>query len=444
MPLDDHPADLLDKIKRREATVAVVGLGYVGLPLACALANAGYHVLGIDVARDKVERVNAGRSHIEDVPSGVLKQLTASGRLEATTDYARAQAADVATIAVPTPVDEHHVPDLTFLRAASRHLAEVMRKGTLLVVESTTYPDATDEIVVADLRARGFKPGVDISVGFSPERIDPRNETWNVTNTPKVVSGLTKSCLEVTIALYSSIIKSVVPVSNIRTAEMAKLFENVFRNVNIALVNELRVICDAFGVDVWEVIAACSTKPYGFMPFYPGPGVGGHCIPVDPYYLSWKARQKGVSTEFIDLAARINLAVPRYVVNKATQLLRHSGKNLEGAHVGLLGVAYKKNTSDVRETPATGIVELLLQRGANVAFYDPHVPEFRAGGREFFSAPKLEKFLAGQDCVIVVADHNAIDWPFVLQYAPIVVDTRNAIGKLKSNVRAERAVPTAD
>jgi UDP-N-acetyl-D-glucosamine dehydrogenase len=337
----------------------------------------------------------------------------------------------VAIIVVPTPVDELQVPDLSFLRSATRGLSEVMGKGTLVIVESTTYPDATEEIVVADFRDHGFTPGVDVFIGFSPERIDPRNEKWNVTNTPKLVSGLTEHCLELALALYSSVVDTLVPVSNIRTAEMAKLFENVFRNVNIALVNELRVICDQFDVDVWEVIAACSTKPYGFMPFYPGPGVGGHCIPVDPFYLSWKADQRNISTEFIDLAARINGAVPRYIVQKAAQLLSNQGRKLSGARVGLLGVAYKKNTSDVRETPATHIVELLLDQGAIVGYFDPHVPTFRVGDQQFVSTATLAEFLAAHDCIIVAADHDAIDWALVLQYAPIVLDTRNAIGKLK-------------
>ncbi len=435
---------LLDKINRRDATVAVVGLGYVGLPLACALATAGFHVLGIDLVREKVEGINAGRSHIEDVPSDVVKGLVAAGCLEATDGYAKASRADVAIIAVPTPVDEHQVPDLSFLRSAALGLAEVMGKGTLVIVESTTYPDATEEIVVAELRAHGFNPGVDVSVGFSPERIDPRNEKWNVTNTPKLVSGLTKSCLELTLALYGNVVSTLVPVSNIRTAEMAKLFENVFRNVNIALVNELRVICDQFDVDVWEVIAACATKPYGFMPFYPGPGVGGHCIPVDPFYLSWKADQKNIDTEFIDLAGRINEAVPGYIVQKAAQLLSNDGKKLSGARVGLLGVAYKKNTSDVRETPATHIAQILLEKGAAVAFFDPHVPTFRAGDHELVSASTLEEFLEAQDCVIVATDHDAIDWSLVLQYAPIVVDTRNALGKLKASSLPQRAGRSRD
>ena len=424
-------SELLEKIRRREATVVVVGLGYVGLPLACALATAGYRVLGVDLVRDKVEGINAGRSHIEDVPSEMVKDLVAAGRLEATDEYAKARQADVAIIAVPTPVDEHQVPDLSFIRSATRGLSEVMHKGTLVVVESTTYPDATEEIVVADFRDHGFTPGLDVFIGFSPERIDPRNEKWNVTNTPKLVIGLTQSCLELALALYSNIVDTLVPVSNIRTAEMAKLFENVFRNVNIALVNELRVICDQFDVDVWEVIAACATKPYGFMPFYPGPGVGGHCIPVDPFYLSWKADQRSIDTDFIDLAARINGAVPGYIVQNAARLLAANGRTLRGARVGLLGVAYKKNTSDVRETPATHIVQLLMEEGAAVSYFDPHVPTFSVSERTLVSAPALASFLSEQDCIIVAADHDAIDWTLVLRFAPIVVDTRNAIGRLK-------------
>jgi UDP-N-acetyl-D-glucosamine dehydrogenase len=439
MPADDWQPSLIEKIRQRNATVAVIGLGYVGLPLATALGNAGFRVIGVDLDREKVEGVNAGRSHIEDVPTEVVSRLVADGRLEASDGYAGARLADVGIIAVPTPVDEHDVPDLTALRAAAEGLSQNMRKESLVVVESTTYPDATDEIVVAGFRNRGFTPGVDISVGFSPERIDPRNATWNVTNTPKVVSGLTKGCLELTVALYSTIVQVVVPVSNIRTAEMAKLFENVFRYVNIALVNELRTVCEAFGIDVWEVIAASSTKPYGFMPFYPGPGVGGHCIPVDPYYLTWKAHQKGVRTDLMDLAGKINHEVPAHVVKKAEQLLRTRQMDLHGSRVGLLGVAYKKNTSDVRETPATRIAELLIEGGAVVSYLDPHVPVFRVGGEELSSAASLAEFLGAQDCVIVVTDHDATDWSLVLQYSPIVIDTRNAMGNLRAGPHAERA-----
>jgi UDP-N-acetyl-D-glucosamine dehydrogenase len=285
-------------------------------------------------------------------------------------------------------------------------------------------------------------PGVDIFIGYSPERIDPGNKTYNIRNTPKVVCGLTKACTEATIALYGTIVEQLVPVSSIKTAEITKLFENIFRGVNIALVNEFQVICDAFGIDVWEVIHACSTKPYGFTPFYPGPGLGGHCVPVDPFYLAWKARQLGVNTEFIELSGRVNAAMPNYVVLKVMRLLNAGHKALNGSRVGLLGVAYKKNSSDVRESPAIKIVELLKQEGAMVTYYDPHVPDFEVEGHRLRSETNLRNFLAGQDCAVVVVDHDAIDWTLVLQYSPMIIDTRNVLGRLSP--AAAKSAPRAD
>ena len=436
---------LVKKLSDRSATIAVVGLGYVGLPLACALAEAGHRVIGIDASADKVNGVNAGRSHIDDVAPAQLKRLVEERRLTATQDYRGAGASDAAIIAVPTPIDEYRVPDLSFVRAASKSLSEVMPKGSLVVLESTTYPGTTEEVLVGAFRDRGYMPGVDVFIGYSPERIDPGNASWNIHNTPKVVCGLTKSCLEVTIALYSTFVDKVVPVSNIRTAEITKLFEIIFRGVNIALVNEFQVICDAFDIDVWEVIQACSTKPYGFTPFYPGPGLGGHCVPVDPFYLAWKARQINVNTEFIELSGRINASMPAYVVRKVSRLLNSTHKSLNGARVGMLGVAYKKNSSDVRESPAIKIIELLLEEGATVTYHDPHVQSLKVSEREFHSEPVLRDFLAVQDCAIVVADHDSIDWTPVLQFAPIVVDTRNVLGRLnptsvRSSQRVERRV----
>src|SRR5450759_1992984 len=337
-----YKEQLLEKLHQRSATIAVVGLGYVGLPLACALAEAGHRVIGIDLSLKKVEGINEGRSHVEDVPPSQIKRLVQERRLRATTEYDRVQSADVVIIAVPTPIDEYRVPDLSYVRSAALSLAEVVSRGTLVVLESTTYPGTTEEVVVPPFRDRGYLPGVDLFIGYSPERIDPGNRDWDISNTPKVVSGLTKTCLELVVALYSSITKTLVPVSNIRTAEIEKLFENIFRTVNIALVNEFQIICDAFGIDVWEVIQACSTKPYGYMTFYPGPGLGGHCVPVDPFFLAWKARQLNVNTEFIELSGRVNARMPEYVVNKVDQLMNARQRSLNGTKVGLLGVAYKK------------------------------------------------------------------------------------------------------
>jgi UDP-N-acetyl-D-glucosamine dehydrogenase len=326
---------------------------------------------------------------------------------------------------------------LSFVRAAAANLSKVMAKGSLVVLESTTYPGTTEEIVVPMFVEQGYAPGEDIFIGYSPERIDPGNRDWDLSNTPKVVSGLTKDCLEVTMALYNTIAQKLVPVSTIRTAEIEKLFENIFRGVNIALVNEFQIICDAFGIDVWEVIEACSTKPYGYMTFNPGPGLGGHCVPVDPFYLAWKARKLNVNTEFIELSGRVNARMPEYVVEKVEQQLNARQRALNGARVGLLGVAYKKNTSDVRESPAIKIIELLLEKGADVSYLDPHVPTLRVDGHEMRSRPDLGEFLASHDCAIVVTDHDSIDWTQVLPYAPTVVDTRNVMGKLtKSSARA--------
>jgi UDP-N-acetyl-D-glucosamine dehydrogenase len=424
---------LLQKLNDRSATVAVVGLGYVGLPLACAFAESGHRVIGVDYSKPKVEGINSGLSHIDDVPPSQIKRLVAEGRLRATTDFEGARAADVVVIAVPTPIDEYRVPDLSHVRSAALSLAKVVSRGALVVLESTSYPGTTEEVLIPAFTAQGYVMGTDLFVGYSPERIDPGNRDWDISNTPKVVSGLTAACLELVIALYGGITKTLVPVSNIRTAEIEKLFENIFRGVNIALVNEFQIICDAFGIDVWEVIQACSTKPYGYMTFYPGPGLGGHCVPVDPFYLAWKARQLNINTEFIELSGRVNARMPEYVVQKVDQLLNSRHLALNGAKVGLLGVAYKKNTSDVRESPAIKIIELLLKQGATVSYHDPHVADLRVNGHVLHSEPDLETFLANQDGAIVVAEHDSIDWTKVLEFAPNIVDTRNVIGRLRQH-----------
>ncbi len=434
--------ELLGKLNQRSATVAVVGLGYVGLPLGCALAEAGHRVIGIDLSTERVEGINAGQSHIEDVPPSQVRRLVQEKRLQATSEIEAAAKADVVIIAVPTPIDEYRVPDLGYVRAAALSLANVVGPGTLIVLESTTYPGTTEEVLVPAFIDRGFHPGVDLFVGYSPERIDPGNRDWDISTTPKVVSGLTQSCLELVVALYSSIVKTLVPVTSIRTAEIEKLFENIFRGVNIALVNEFQIICDAFGIDVWEVIRACSTKPYGYMPFYPGPGLGGHCVPVDPFYLAWKARQLNVNTEFIELSGRVNAKMPEYVVQKVERLLNSKQRALNGTKVGLLGVAYKRNSSDVRESPAIKVIELLLKEGAVVSYFDPHVPSVRVNGHELHSERSLDDFLVVQEAAVIVTDHDSIDWIKVLEFAPIIVDTRNVMGRL-SQPSARSSYPPA-
>lgn len=417
----------------------MIGLGYVGLPLATAAAEAGHTMLGVDVSQRRVDQVNAGISTIEDIPSSLVARLVSSGRLRATSDYSELKDVDVAVIAVPTPIDEYRVPDLSFVKAASEALARVMKRGSLVILESTSYPGTTEEILVVALRAQGKIPGEDVFVGYSPERIDPGNKNWTIKNTPKIVSGLNQESLELTQAWYGSFIEKLVPVSSLKTAEIAKVFENIFRIVNIALVNEFQIICDSFGIDVWEVIAACSTKPYGFMPFYPGPGLGGHCVPVDPFYLAWKAREKHVNTEFIELAGRINHQMPGYVVGKVASVLNRSGKALQGARVALIGVAYKKNTSDVRESSAIRIIELLRLEGADVSYHDPLVPSIAVEQHNFASSPLTADYLLSQDAILIVADHDAIDWSLILPHAPIVVDTRNVLAKMLSSANPEAA-----
>jgi UDP-N-acetyl-D-glucosamine dehydrogenase len=417
----------------------VIGLGYVGLPLATAAAEAGHSIVGVDVSKRRVDQVNAGISTIEDIPSELVARLVSAGRLRATTDYSELMDVDVAVIAVPTPIDEYRVPDLSFVKAAAEALARVMKRGSLVILESTSYPGTTEEILVVALRAQGKTPGEDVFVGYSPERIDPGNKSWTIKNTPKIVSGLNRESLELTQAWYGSFVEQLVPVSSLKTAEIAKVFENIFRIVNIALVNEFQIICDSFGIDVWEVIAACSTKPYGFMPFYPGPGLGGHCVPVDPFYLAWKAREKHVNTEFIELAGRINHQMPGYVVGKVASVLNRNGKSLQGARVALIGVAYKKNTSDVRESSAIRIIELLRREGADVSYHDPLVPSIAVEQDDFVSRPLNASYLAAQDAILIVADHDTIDWSLILPHAPIVVDTRNVLAKVLASATTEAA-----
>ena len=435
---DGPAASLRERLERRRAAIAVLGLGHVGLPLAAALAGAGHSVLGVDSDHERVAEVGAGRSPVEDVAPAALAALLEAGRLRVTTDIGRAAGVDALVIAVPTPIDEHRVPDLSAVRDAVAAAAGMLRPGMLVVLESTTYPGTTEELVVPAVRDRGLRPGVDVSVGYSPERIDPGNRVWRLTNTPKVVSGLTPRCLELTAALYGSIVERVVRVSSLRTAEITKLFENIFRVVNIALVNEFQQICDGFGIDVWEVIDACSTKPYGFMPFHPGPGLGGHCVPVDPFYLAWKARELGIATEFIELAGKVNAQQPSYVVGSVARLLNASRRSVNGSRVALLGVAYKRNVADVRESPAVRIVELLDQAGAEVSYHDPHVPVFAVGERRLQSQPLTADYLAAQDCVLIVTDHDAVDWELVRRCAARVLDTRNALGRLDGSPRRAR------
>jgi len=433
---DHHPSDvairsaaLIERLRTGQARVAVVGLGYVGVPLAVGLAAAGHTVIGIDLDASRVGTINAGRSHIEDITGERVRDLVAAGRLAASTEYLALADADAVIIAVPTPIDVYRVPDLHFVREASASVAAVLASGRLVCLESTSYPGTTEEIVVGAFARRGWLPGRDVFIAYSPERIDPGNRTWTLANTPKLVAGVTPDCLQMAMALYGSVVEQLVAVPTVSTAELSKLFENIFRVVNIALVNELQVICDAFGIDVWEVIAACSSKPFGFMPFYPGPGLGGHCVPVDPFYLAWKAREHEVSTEFIELAGRVNARMPSYVVGKIGRELNSAGLSVSRGRVGVIGVAYKRNTSDTRESPAIKVLELLLEEGATVVYHDPYVPKLRLGDVELNSRPLTKDFVGEQDLVVILADHDGIDWQIIRDHARLTVDTRNAIGR---------------
>jgi UDP-N-acetyl-D-glucosamine dehydrogenase len=421
---------LLDKFADKTAVIGVVGLGYVGLPLAVAFAEAGFSVIGVDVAEDKVAKLNAGTSYIIDLSSERLKTIVDNGKFKATTDYQALQEADAVSLCVPTPLRKTKDPDLTYVIQAADSLRESIHAGMLISLESTTYPGTTEEIVVPRVVEQGFTVGEDVFVVFSPERIDPANPVYNVKNIPRVVGGITPACSEIGETYYSQVIDSVVPVSSTTSAEMVKLLENTFRAVNIALANEVAIMCDKLQIDVWEVIQAAATKPFGFMPHYPGPGLGGHCIPLDPHYLSWKLKTLNYNARFIELASEINTSMPLYVIDKVIYALNEHAKAVRGSRVGILGVAYKKNVDDVRESPALDIIELLEQRGADVTWTDPHVEQVMLSNDRLSVGDELTaEWLESLDCVVVVTDHDAFDWKFIAAHSGLVIDTRNAIKK---------------
>ena len=417
----------MDKFNNKEAVIGVVGLGYVGLPLAVAFAEAGYRVIGIDNDVKKVESLNRAKSYIQDITDKELDPLISSGGFTASTNYALMVEADAISICVPTPLRKTGDPDISYIIDAADNIAQLGGNGKLIVLESTTYPGTTEEIILPRLISNGSKVGTDVFVAFSPERIDPGREDYTIYTTPKVIGGITKNCLEVSVALYGAIVEKPVPVSGAATAEMVKLLENTFRAVNIGLVNEVALMCDKLGLDTWEVVEAASTKPYGFMPFYPGPGLGGHCIPIDPLYLSWKLRTLNYTARFIELASEINSQMPTYVVNKITDALNDECKSVKGSQILLLGVAYKANVSDVRESPAIDVYLLLRDKGADVLFHDPHVNDLSSEGIYDQSVPLKANQLKEADCVVVLTDHDVFDWTFVTEYASLVVDTRHAI-----------------
>jgi UDP-N-acetyl-D-glucosamine dehydrogenase len=425
-------ADTLQhRLKARTARVGIVGLGYVGLPLAVEFAKAGFSVTGIDVQKEKVTRLNRGQSYIQDVSSSTLGRLVEDRRFQATTDFSVVEDLDTINIAVPTPLRKTKDPDMSYVVSACQEVAKYLSPGKLVILESTTYPGTTDELLLPMLERTGLRVGEDFFLCFSPERIDPGNPKYHTTNIPKVVGGITPACTRMGSLFYSQALEKVVPVSSTSVAEMVKLLENTFRMINIGLVNELAMMCDRMGINVWEVIDAAATKPFGFMPFYPGPGLGGHCIPIDPFYLSWKTKQAGIEARFIELAGFINGQMPHFVVDKIQNALNESRKPIRGSHIHVLGAAYKRDIDDVRESPALDIILLLDRKGALITYSDPYVPMIQLDNRQLSSSDSLEMSEAA-DCVVVVTDHTKFNYPGILERSKLIVDARNAFKSFSS------------
>jgi UDP-N-acetyl-D-glucosamine dehydrogenase len=430
-PLTGAAEALRQRLADRTAHVGVVGLGYVGLPLAVEFARAGFRTTGIDLDQRKVEAIGRGESYIQDVATADVAGFQRAGRLSATMNAAVVATLDTVNICVPTPLRKTKDPDLSFVVSAVEMIAEHLRPGQLVVLESTTYPGTTEEVVQPILEKRGLKAGTDFFLAFSPERVDPGNERWNTKNVPKVVGGLTPTCAALANALYSASIDTVVEVSSPKVAEMVKLLENTFRAVNIGLVNELALMCDRLGISVWEVVDAAATKPFGFMPFYPGPGLGGHCIPIDPFYLSWKVKEVGFEARFIELAGHVNGAMPHHVVEKIADALNSHAKSVRGSAILILGISYKRDIDDVRESPALDVLAALHQKGAKVSYHDPYLPTLPArdwpGGFELRSVPLTTDVLQAADCAVIITDHRVFDYGAITKHAPLIVDSRNAI-----------------
>lgn len=421
---------LIGRIESGDAVVGIVGLGYVGLPLVEAMADAGLRVLGFDVSAPVVEQLNGGRSHVEDVPSDTVAALVEAGRFEATTDMGRLAECDAVSICVPTPLSKTRDPDVSYIVAAAEAVARVLRPGQLVILESTTYPGTTREVLLPLLEGTGLAVGEDFFLCFSPERTDPGNQDWQVTNTPKVIAGITDACRGVGEALYGRALDQVVPVSSTEAAELTKLLENSFRAINIALVNEMAQVADRLGVDVWEVIDAASTKPFGFMKFTPGPGIGGHCIPLDPHYLAWKMKTLNYKTRLIELASEINAEMPDFVVEKIRDALNRGALAVRGSEVLVLGVAYKRDVDDTRESPALDVIRMLEDLGAQVRYHDPHVPEVRLNGEVWTSVALTDATLEAADCVAILTDHTDVDYTLVAERSKLVVDTRNVLADI--------------
>ena len=419
-------AELLkEKIRSRTARVGVVGLGYVGLPLAVEFAKAGFSVTGIDLSDDKTRRVNAGDSYVGDISTATLASLVEAGKLRATTDFSAVLELDTINICVPTPLRKTKDPDMSYIVSACQEISRHFHAGMLVILESTTYPGTTDEVVLPMLAKSGLEAGRDFFLCFSPERVDPGNPKYQTANIPKVVGGVTAACTEMGRLFYAQALQTVVPVSSTQVAEMVKLLENTFRMINIGLVNEIALMCDRIGINVWEVIDAAATKPFGFMPFYPGPGLGGHCIPIDPFYLSWKTKQAGIEARFIELAGYINGQMPHFVADKVQGALNDAAKPVKGSRIHVMGVAYKRDIDDLRESPALDVMLLLARRGAVLSYSDPHVPQLKLDGITLKSEP--EQAAADADCVVIITDHSVFDYQALVKRAALIVDSRNAL-----------------
>ena len=422
---------LIRKIENKKAKISVIGLGYVGLPLCMEFAKNGFCVTGIDVEKKRVESANKGDSYIGDVQSSEIKLYVREKKFQATMDYGVLGKQDAVIMCVPTPLRKTKEPDISYIIDASKKIAKNLKTEQLIVLESTTYPGTTDEVIQPILEKSGLKAGKDFYLAFSPERVDPGNKKYNTANIPKVIGGINNQSTLVAKALYSQINSNIIPVSSSRVAEMVKLLENTFRSVNIALVNEMAIMCDCLDIDVWEVIEAAATKPFGFMPFYPGPGIGGHCIPLDPFYLTWKSRLQGYEAKFIELAGEINKAMPKYVIGKIRDILNSFKKSINGSTVFILGVAYKKDVGDWRESPAIEIINMLLKKGANVCFNDPYISEINIDNASMRSKELSKSFLKKADCTVIVTNHSAYDYKFIINNSLAVLDTRNATSDLK-------------
>jgi UDP-N-acetyl-D-glucosamine dehydrogenase len=420
-------SSLKRKIRKRDATIAVIGLGYVGLPLAVEMAKSGIRVHGIDVNPEKVKLVNKGRSYVQDVSHRDLTSVMRKGRLSATVDFAVLSDADVIDICVPTPLRKTKDPDISFVIDAVEQIVKYLKPGQLVILESTTYPGTTEEVMLPRLESTGLKVGRDFFLAFSPERVDPGNPKFKTTNIPKVVGGVTANCTEVACELYGIAMETVVPVSSPTVAEMVKLLENTFRSVNIGLVNEMCLMCDRMNIDVWQVIEAAATKPFGFLKFYPGPGLGGHCIPIDPFYLSWKAKMAGFEPRFIELAGQVNSTMPEYVVSKVNDALNDFRKSVNGSKILVLGAAYKRDVNDTRESPAIDVIRLLEEKGGRVDYSDPHVDEIQVDGTRMRSVRLTGPEIRSYDCIVIVTDHSAFDYKKIVKNALAIVDTRNAL-----------------